>query len=165
MSEAKINRLSIAKHYILTIIGLAITKKLRNSHGDRVHFPSNPENYLSFCQLFEVCIHPERKVWHTFVLDNPEIVEDLLQLRKKIKAVLANNQLSASVQMEVKEMQDAEMIYLRISSANSAEKLLSAKPTFIAFVPGENYFYADHVSPSEDHCHVRIYFKGSFSRL
>ena len=43
-----------------------------------MHFPTNPENYLSFCDLTEVVLHPERKMWHTFVMqDQTDVLENL----------------------------------------------------------------------------------------
>ena len=50
-----------------------------------MHFPTNPENYLSFCDLTEVVLHPERKMWHTFVMqDQTDVLENLHGMNDRI---------------------------------------------------------------------------------
>ena len=57
---------------------MALQKRIKDEKYEIVHFPTNPENYLSFCDLTEVVLHPERKMWHTFVMqDQTDVLENL----------------------------------------------------------------------------------------
>ena len=95
--------------------------------------------------------------------DEPEL--PIWKIRKSIKKILSQDFL-ASVQIETQVMDDIEVVFLRIATTdNSAKsekmaqnKLMSAKPTFLAYFPGEPYFYADHENPNESHCQVRNFF-------
>ena len=45
------DKVEIAISDILRLIELALQKKIRDEKGEIVQFPTNPENYLSFCDL------------------------------------------------------------------------------------------------------------------
>ena len=47
----KEDKLEIAIGDMLRLIELALKKKIRDEKGEIVQFPTNPENYLSFCDL------------------------------------------------------------------------------------------------------------------
>ena len=165
--------IQIARQKILKLIEDAIEKRLRDAQGLTIHFPTQPENYLSFCDLVEVSLHPERKIWHTFILQDDDNVLETLhipnsgplplwKIRKSIKKQLSES-LMASVQMELQTTNEFEKIFLRIASTEPSEKrptlagkrLLSTKPTYLVYFPGEPYFYADSASPTPSHCQVR----------
>ena len=76
------------------MISLALEKRLRNSNGELVSLPTDPENYLSFCELVEVSANPHAKCWFTFVLQDLSEEEKfhmaegdvpLIKMRKLIK--------------------------------------------------------------------------------
>ena len=72
------DKVRIASEDTLRLIGLALQKRIKDEKYEIVHFPTNPENYLSFCDLTEVVLHPERKMWHTFVMqDQTDVLENL----------------------------------------------------------------------------------------
>lgn len=171
----KKDKVDIAIDDILRLIELALQKKIRDEKGEIVQFPTNPENYLSFCDLQEVVSHPTCKLWHTFVLqDQMDALERLhgsnglpvLKIRKSLKKKLARDKQLASVQMEIKMSQTGlQIVFLRIattnvpkkiSSENAEKKLLSAKATYLVYFPGEHYFYADSSVPNESHCQALV---------
>ena len=46
----------------------------------------------------------------------------------------------------------------KIKNIKKAERnLLTIKPTFLVYFPGEQYFYADSSVPNENHCQVSFY--------
>jgi len=169
------DKVEIAITDILRLIELALQKKIRDEKGEIVQFPTNPENYLSFCDLQEVVSHPASKLWHTFVLqDQMDVLErlhgpnglPLLKIRKSLKKKLENEKQLASVQMEIRMSQTGmRIVFLRIATANkpkkiskenAEKKLLSAKATYLVYFPGEHYFYADSSVPNEIHCQALI---------
>ena len=159
--------ISQARTEILKLIELALKKQLRNSKGDCISLPTNPENYLSYCETVEVSAHPEQKTWFTFVLNdlnedddfhNSEGEVPLIDIRKLIKKNLSENRVP-SVQMEIRVLKDIEMVMFRIATTSKTKnkekdqaRLLTAKPTFLVYFPGEPYFYANSVNPKEEHC-------------
>ena len=164
----------LAKDLILKTIDSALKRQLRNSNHELVDLPTNPENYISYCDLIEVSTYSSRIKWFTFVLEDKEAALSKLhgengalplwKLRKSLKKKLGK-ELLASVQTEVKFKHGVEMMFIRIASTKilkNAErtkvKLLTAKPTFLVYFPGEPYFYADKASPDESHCTVGIFF-------
>ena len=161
-----------ARNRILKLIASALDKRLRNPKGLLVKsLPSCPENYISFCHLAEISAHPQRKTWHTFVLQDqsedgldalhgPNGSLPLFKIRKRVKKQLSD-QYSTSVQMEHKTSSTTEMVFLRIATtkktkveANDLKRLLTAKPTYLVYFPGEHYFYADSLKPNPEHCQV-----------
>ena len=166
------DKVKIAKEDTLKLIELALQKRIRDNMGEIVQFPTSPENYLSFCDLLEVVSHPERKLWHTFILqDQKDVLEKLhgpegslplWKIRKSLKKRLNNQDKLASVQMEIKVTEtNFQIVFLRIATTattkimqNGEKKLLCAKPTFLVYFPGEQYFYADSSVPNEQHCQV-----------
>lgn len=155
----------VAKNNLTKLIENALEKSLRNDKHEVVNFPTNPENYISFCELTELTLYPQRKLWHTFVLQGEaDLLENLhdpekgelpfWKIRKCIKKNLSSDENSASVQAEVKTLDDVDIVFLRIVTAEDEKKLLSSKPTLIVYFPGEPYFYSDHPTPNERHCQV-----------
>ena len=88
----------------------------------------------------------------------------LWKIRKSLKKKLSAEKL-VSVQMDIKTNETGtQMVFLRIATTptlkniEKAEKnLLIAKPTFLVYFPGEQYFYADSSVPNENHCQVRFF--------
>ena len=151
------------------MISLALEKRLRNSNGELVSLPTDPENYLSFCELVEVSANPHTKCWFTFVLQDLSEEENfhmaegdvpLIKMRKLIKNKLSKEYLT-SVQMEIRALENIEMVMFRIMTTfktkkteNDETRLLKGKPTFLAYFPGEPYFYANSATPKAEHCNA-----------
>ena len=149
------------------MISLALEKRLWNSNGELVSLPTDPENYLSFCELVEVSANPHIKCWFTFVLKDlseeenfhsPDGDVPLIKMRKLIKNNLSKEYVT-SVQMEIRALENIEMVMFRIATTKKTKKkendearLLKAKPTFLAYFPGEPYFYADSAKPNAERC-------------
>jgi len=166
------DKVRIASEDTLRLIGLALQKRIKDEKYEIVHFPTNPENYLSFCDLTEVVLHPERKMWHTFVMqDQTDVLENLhgpegslplWKIRKSLKKKLNEDKL-ASVQMDLNNETGIPTVFLRIATTpkikniKKAERnLLTVKPTFLVYFPGEQYFYADSSVPNENHCQALV---------
>lgn len=167
------DKIRIATEDTLKLIALALQKRIRDEKHEVVQFPTNPENYLSFCDLTEVASYPERKQWHTFVMQDqtdvlgnlhgPQGKLPLWKIRKSLKKKLSAEKL-VSVQMDIKANETGtQMVFLRIATTptlkniEKAEKnLLIAKPTFLVYFPGEQYFYADSSVPNENHCQALV---------
>ena len=84
----------------------------------------------------------------------------LWKIRKLLKKKLNEDKL-ASVQMDVNNEAGIPTVFLRIvttpkiKNIKKAERnLLTVKPTFLVYFPGEQYFYADSSVPNENHCQV-----------
>ena len=156
---------------LVSLIQLALDKKLKNSNGDTLSLPTDPENYLSYCELVEVAANSDTKNWFTFVLQNLNKDENfhtaegevpLINIRKLVKKRLSKNH-ETSVQMEIKALEDIELVMLRIATTNKTKnkekdrfRLLTAKPTFLAYFPREDYFYANSANPNEEHCEALV---------
>ena len=151
------------------MISLALEKRLWNANGELVSLPTDPENYLSFCELVEVSANPHTKCWFTFVLQDlseeenfhsPDGDVPLIKMRKLIKNNLSKEYVT-SVQMEIRALENIEMVMFRIATTkitkkkeNDEARLLKAKPTFLAYFPGEPYFYADSAKPNAERCNA-----------
>lgn len=158
-------RLPEARHFIVSTIDGAVN----NAKASQV-LPTNVENYVSFCDLTWTLRHSDRHQWHTFQLTDfpgPLIHEldgsvPLLKLRKLVKKKLADDkQTLASVQMDIKGLEDVDMVLLRIVSCKKTKdgtrdekKMLVKKATFIVYFAGEPYFYANSQSPDLEHCEI-----------
>lgn len=158
----------MAKTNLLNLIEAALNKKLRNTKHEIVNFPTNPENYVSFCDLTELTLYPDRKLWHTFKLDDEsgalETLHDeelpVWEIRKKLKKILKQQEdVLSSVQADVQSFDKGEMMFFRMvstpilkSKESSEAKLITAHPTYLVYFPGEPYFYAASETPNEAHC-------------
>ena len=65
--------------------------------------------------------------------------------------------------MDVNNETGIPTVFLRIATTpkikniKKAERnLLTVKPTFLVYFPGEQYFYADSSVPNENHCQVSV---------
>ena len=138
--------------------------------------PNKLENYLSFLDLAGVVASCGEQVqssgvsphtWRVFLLREfnwspPLSTTPLRRLRRRMKRFLPDSLLS-SVQLDLEEEEgNSARVFFRVavvnrtkSGRNDEGNLLKKAPTFLAFYPGEPYFYSDRAEPDPIIAEVR----------
>jgi len=171
-SAAQSQRAWVARRALARRIGQAIAGTLEAEESEPV-LPRKLENYLSFLDLAAVSMGADAeanvaaRTWWTFSLAEHDwktlssIAVD--KLRRRLKRFLPEDRL-ASVQMDIdvrdhseRESEDqygrVRRIFFRVANVaktkkgNDEKALLKKAATFVAYYPGEAYFYCDKRQP------------------